>query len=69
MEILNYIFTEQDLIGKGGMGSVYRAKHKFIEGEMAAVKVINADMITDFTRQLLKQEAENLSSLNHPNIV
>lgn len=69
MEILNYIFTEQDLIGKGGMGSVYRAKHKFIEGEMAAVKVINAGMITDFTRQLLKQEAENLSSLNHPNIV
>lgn len=69
MEILNYIFTEQDLIGKGGMGSVYRAKHKFIEGEMAAVKVINANMITDFTRQLLQQEAENLSSLNHPNIV
>lgn len=69
MEILNYIFTEQDLIGKGGMGSVYRARHKFIEGEMAAVKVINANMITDFTRQLLQQEAENLSSLNHPNIV
>lgn len=69
MEILNYIFTEQDLIGKGGMGSVYRARHKFIEGEMAAVKVINADMITDFTRQLLQQEAQNLSSLNHPNIV
>lgn len=69
MEILNYIFTEQDLIGKGGMGSVYRARHKFIEGEMAAVKVINSNMITDFTRQLLQQEAENLSSLNHPNIV
>ena len=69
MEILNYIYTEQDLIGKGGMGSVYRARHKFIEGEMAAVKVINANMITDFTRQLLQQEAENLSSLNHPNIV
>lgn len=68
MEVLNYIFTEQDLIGKGGMGSVYRAKHKFID-KMAAVKVINADMITDFTRQLLRQEAENLSSLNHPNIV
>lgn len=69
MEILNYIFTEQDIIGKGGMGSVYKAKHKFIEGEMAAVKVINANMITDFTRQLLQQEAQNLSSLNHPNIV
>jgi len=69
MEILNYIFTENDLIDKGGMGSVYKAHHKFIEGEMAAVKVINANMITDFTRQLLKQEAENLSSLNHPNIV
>ena len=69
MEILNYIYTEKDLIGKGGMGSVYRAHHKFIEGEMAAVKVINANMITDFTRQLLQQEAQNLSSLNHPNIV
>ena len=69
MEILNYIFTEHDLIGRGGMGSVYRARHKFIEGEMAAVKVINANMITDFTRQLLQQEAESLASLNHPNIV
>lgn len=69
MEILNYIFEESDLIDKGGMGSVYKARHKFIEGERAAIKVINANMMNDFTRQLLQQEAENLSSLNHPNIV
>ena len=29
-EILNYVI--RSLIGKGGMGSVYLAEHKFIKG-------------------------------------
>lgn len=65
-EILNYII--QSLIGKGGMGSVYLAEHKFIKGQMAAIKVINANMLNDYTRQKLLDEATNQSKLGHQNI-
>ena len=66
-EVLNY--TIVSLIGKGGMGSVYLAEHKYIKQQKVAIKVINSDMVNDFTRQRLKEEAEHLASLNHQNIV
>ncbi len=66
-EILNY--TIVSFIGKGGMGSVYLAEHKYIKQQKVAIKVINADMVNDFTRSRLQQEAEALARLNHPNIV
>lgn len=66
-EILNYTVTAY--IGKGGMGSVYLAEHKFIKQQKVAIKVINADMVNDFTRRHLQEEAEHLAELNHPNIV
>lgn len=66
-EILNYTITSY--IGKGGMGSVYLAEHKFIKQQKVAIKVINADMVNDFTRRHLQEEAEHLAELNHPNIV
>ena len=66
-EILNY--TVLSLIGKGGMGSVYLAEHKYIKQQKVAIKVINGNMINDFTRQRLAEEADRLARLNHPNIV
>lgn len=66
-EILNY--TIISLIGKGGMGSVYLAEHKYIKQQKVAIKVINGNMINDFTRQRLAEEADRLARLNHPNIV
>ena len=66
-EILNY--TIISLIGQGGMGSVYLAQNKYINQQKVAIKVINADMINDFTRKIFVQEAEKLASLQHPNIV
>lgn len=66
-EILNY--TIVSFIGKGGMGSVYLAEHKYIKQQKVAIKMINADMVNDFTRAHLQQEAEALARLNHPNIV
>lgn len=65
-EILNYII--RSLIGKGGMGSVYLAEHKFIKGQMAAIKVINSNMLNDFTRKKLLDEATSQSKLGHQNI-
>lgn len=66
-EILNY--TIISLIGKGGMGSVYLAEHKYIKQQKVAIKVINSNMINDFTRKRLAEEADRLARLNHPNIV
>ena len=66
-EILNY--TIISLIGKGGMGSVYLGQNKYIKQQKVAIKVINSNMINDFTRQTFAQEADKLARLNHPNIV
>ena len=57
-EVLNY--TIISLIGQGGMGSVYLAEHKYIKQQKVAIKVINKDMVNDFTREKLKEEAEHL---------
>lgn len=66
-EILNYRIIS--LIGKGGMGAVYLAEHKNISTQKAAIKIINAEMVNDFTRKMLKDEAEHLAGLHHHNIV
>lgn len=66
-EILNY--TIVSLLGKGGMGSVYLAEHKYIKQQKVAIKVINGNIINDFTRQKLAEEADRLARMNHPNIV
>lgn len=58
-----------DLIGQGGMGQVYRARHRQL-GKIQAVKVIrsetalNSDGLARFRR-----EVKTLGALNHPNIV
>ncbi len=66
-EVLNYRIVK--LIGREGMGSVYLAEHKTISNQKAAIKVINADMVNDFTRERLRQEARHLAELHHANIV
>ena len=57
-------------IGRGGMGEVWLANHRRIEGKQAAIKVLRRttdgmpDQITRFRR-----EAEIAAKLEHPNIV
>lgn len=67
LEVLNYRIVS--LIGTGGMGAVYFAQHRNINNQQAAIKVIKADMVNDFTRTRLREEAEHLSALHHQNIV
>ena len=66
-EVLNYRILS--LIGQGGMGTVYLAEHKHIMNQKVAIKVINANMVNSFTREMLKSEAERLAELHHQNIV
>ena len=62
-------YVIEKLIGRGGMGAVYKGKHPMLDREVA-VKVLppefaaDADFVTRF-----KREAMALAKLQHPNIV
>ncbi len=57
------------LLGRGGMGSVYKAKR--IDGRFdrkVAIKFINQQRLTDRLLHRFQQEQEILANLKHPNI-
>jgi len=57
-----------ELLGSGGMGSVYRA-HDTKLGREVAIKVLLADLVGDPTLMArFEREAKVLASINHPNI-
>jgi serine/threonine protein kinase len=56
------------LIGKGGMGSVYRV-HQIFLGKDFALKVLDLHQRTEVTERRFKQEARTASQLQHPNLV
>src|SRR5215831_12458513 len=56
------------LLGKGGMGEVYRARDLKLKREVA-VKILPDEFSRDVDRvSRFQREAEVLASLNHPNI-
>ena len=56
------------LIGRGGMGEVYRAKDSKL-GRDVAIKVLPEEFAKDADRVArFQREAKLLASLNHPNI-
>src|SRR5262247_3947240 len=56
------------LLGKGGMGEVYRARDSKLKREVA-IKVLPEEFARDADRvSRFQREAEVLASLNHPNI-
>src|SRR5512136_3128310 len=61
---------EHDLLGRGGMGAVYRATDTQT-GELVAVKALDPEVVTrtpDLVQRFVR-EGEALRQLNHPNIV
>jgi serine/threonine-protein kinase len=56
------------LLGRGGMGEVYRATDKKLKREVA-IKILPGEFSNDADRlNRFQREAEVLASLNHPNI-
>src|ERR1051325_3950790 len=56
------------LIGKGGMGEVYRARDLKLKREVA-IKILPDEFSRDADRVArFQREAEVLASINHPNI-
>ncbi|HQR08570.1 MAG TPA: serine/threonine-protein kinase [Gemmatales bacterium] len=62
-----------DLIGQGGMGVVYQAKHLLLNRDVA-IKLIRQEKIRDEAsaenfKSRFRREAEAVASVNHPNVV
>src|SRR5262249_26517382 len=61
-------FEVTALLGKGGMGEVYRARDTKLKRDVA-IKILPDEFSRDPARiSRLQREAEVLASLNHPNI-
>ena len=66
-KILNYEITA--LIGEGGMGNVYLAKHTKLD-RVVAIKSILPELVNnDEIKKRFLNEATSMSKLQHPNIV
>lgn len=67
---LNDTYLIEGLIGQGGVGCVYRARHARIRTKLFALKVLHPEHARD-AEQLARfqQEAEAAASLSHPKVV
>ncbi len=62
-------YVIEALLGRGGMGAVFVARHRTLTDKRVAVKVLHTE-ITDPDIQLrFKREAQIATRVNHPNIV
>src|SRR5262249_46748811 len=57
------------VIGEGGMGVVYRARHIRLENIVALKMIRSGRLATTDARRRFEREAKTLAKLQHPNIV
>src|SRR4051812_49266322 len=68
--VLGETYEITDLLGQGGMGAVWAAKHLRLPGKRVAIKVLHGLAANDresYAR--FRREAEIASRIGHPNIV
>lgn len=56
------------LLGTGGMGYVYEARHRILN-KVYALKTIRADCMNETSWRRMQVEAQAIARMNHPNIV
>jgi eukaryotic-like serine/threonine-protein kinase len=61
-------YVLEGLIGEGGMGRVYKARHLLLK-RTTAVKVIKPELVNDRTIAWFEREVEVAGKLKHPNTV
>ncbi len=62
-------YLVEEILGEGGMATVYRARHKNVERPVA-LKVIQGTLAADHVvRERFRREAQNARKLAHPNII
>src|SRR4051812_4874351 len=62
-------YVIEDVIGEGGMATVYRARHKLVD-RPCAIKILNPALATDHVvRERFRREAKSAQKLSHPNII
>jgi tRNA A-37 threonylcarbamoyl transferase component Bud32/GAF domain-containing protein len=67
--VLENKYRIEQLIGRGGMGAVYRARDMRLD-RLVAVKVVRADLLQDNdARRRFRREAQIVARLQHPCIV
>jgi len=68
--VLDNKYQLTKLLGRGGMGSVYRARRLRFEGSDVAIKVLHKQVLDNDTRRRFRREASAAAQLSmHPNIV
>ncbi len=68
--VLRETYELTSLLGKGGMGSVFLARHLRLPGKQVAVKVLlHSEDLSEEQYARFRREAEIASQLGHPNIV
>ncbi|KZV53329.1 protein STRUBBELIG-receptor FAMILY 2, partial [Dorcoceras hygrometricum] len=67
LQIATNSFSEENLLGEGSLGSVYRAE--FPDGTILAVKIINMVSLSIVEEEQFLDVIRNASRLKHPNIV
>ncbi len=68
-KILGRKYDLIEIIGKGGMATVYKAYHKYLK-RFEAIKVLNQEFSVDLeVKERFFREAQLISYLEHPNIV
>jgi serine/threonine-protein kinase len=61
-------YAVHELLGRGGMGAVYRATDRLLQRDVA-LKVLPTELEQDGIAQRLEREARVLAALEHPGIV
>jgi len=62
-------YVVEEVIGEGGMATVYRARHKLVDRPVA-VKIMNPMLASDaIVRERFRREARSAQKLAHPNII
>jgi len=61
-------YEVESLIGRGGMGSVYRAQHRLL-GRKVAIKVLENEDVTEKSISRFQREVQLTAGLKHPNTI